>query len=154
MTSSLLRWLNGSHAPHGACGLKFLLVRKIHLVLASCPAWGMWIEIFFYLLYLLIMQSCPAWGMWIEMTGPFRSRRSSRSCPAWGMWIEIASRFFQYVCESSHAPHGACGLKLQDAIERTCREMSCPAWGMWIEICYATVLRIFFAVMPRMGHVD
>ena len=124
------------HAPHGACGLKSYFFPYLYLDYMSCPAWGMWIEI-------------NRDGSTIVYT--------SLSCPAWGMWIEICFFFKYCVDDKSHAPHGACGLKFTEAMnrinwnkvmprmghvdwnkqqqmKRKQRLTSCPAWGMWIEI--------------------
>ena len=146
------------HAPHGACGLKSQVFVLYYSILTSCPAWGMWIEIFPLrgrpggisshaphgacgLKYSLQLQlsgniwSCPAWGMWIEMYDIcIRNNHTGRSCPAWGMWIEIMTAEDIYRKVRS-CPAWGMWIEINlGEFTLLCFRQSCPAWGMWIEI--------------------
>ena len=55
-------------APHGARGLKRIVVEPFEELIASRPAWGAWIETHICEDRMLPSPSRPAWGAWIETT--------------------------------------------------------------------------------------
>ena len=121
----------GRRAPHGARGLKLILLGDCPRPVTSRPAWGAWIETLVFDLRDHREWSRPAWGAWIETIRRIRSRRVSRSRPAWGAWIET----------------------LETAtVVKTAK--SRPAWGAWIETGLNSHSFRHTHVAPHSGRVD
>ncbi len=142
-----------SRAPHGARGLKLLMVLLQICLDLSRPAWGAWIEINGSKQDgLERKRSRPAWGAWIEIF----ARRCypairSMSRPAWGAWIEIAAASRYGADTSGRAPHGARGLKCTVYGGRYDANGSRPAWGAWIEIDKAASASMYGRSRPAWG---
>ena len=101
------------HAPHGACELKFLFSYRRGVFPVTLPTERVsWNFLLFFPLFLLVLSRSPR-SVWVEIifllvdsqptfvTLP-TERVSWNLCKNW-KWLEI----------SSHAPHGACELKLE-----------------------------------------
>ena len=99
-------------SPQGERGLKCRSIRFALDVLASLPARGAWIEIFW---------ACP-------------NRPTPPSLPARGAWIEIAISPATTHARRRRSPQGERGLKFEyfPMVDRM--EESLPARGAWIEI--------------------
>ncbi len=54
----------------------------------------------------------------------------------------------------SHAPQGACGLKLPPSVLVLGKNMSRPARGVWIEMTRLQNIVLTDLVTPRKGRVD
>ena len=158
-----------SHAPQGACGLKFdcRTVRLVFGCHAPQGACGLkWFD------RKASTKNCirhaPQGACGLKFRKPQVSVRADESRPARGVWIEICpyrdwcafawvtprkgrvdwncllpSLFWVKTC---HAPQGACGLKWRGYRTLYLRIWSRPARGVWIEI--------FLSWAKRNGRVD
>ena len=61
-------------------------------------------------------ESCPSRGTWIEMPSLSFDCLWFASCPSRGTWIEMNNHESQSNHETSRAPRGARGLKLEAAL--------------------------------------
>ena len=144
------------HSPHGECGLKSGLSGLYEGTPGSLPAWGVWIDIIWFLsAFICHLCHSPHGECGLKYNRKALPFVAGRSLPAWGVWIEIYSR----VCTrpvncDRHSPHGECGLKFCVPVFVVLCPASLPAWGVWIEIHVQRFRSTGRTVTPRMGSVD
>ena len=123
-----------SHAPHGACELKFLFSYRRGVFPVTLPTERVsWNFLLFFPLFLLVLSRSPR-SVWVEIifllvdsqptfvTLP-TERVSWNLCKNW-KWLEI----------SSHAPHGACELKFPPLFLSLLIFLSRSPRSVWVEI--------------------
>ena len=121
-----------SRAPHGARGLKQVVVNDLQHRKWSRPARGAWIETEMLHDDVIVWSSrAPhgARGLKLYPRVPYWIMLPSR--PARGAWIETSTTTTSHGCVTSR-----------------------PARGAWIETCMSSPCGFIAVVAPRTGRVD